>query len=75
MWSEILTITTSGIILSGGYFGIYKLGWYVSKKEQINNMTKMIDDLKKQQDNHDDLIIKYEEHLKKLKEHKVYKNE
>tara|TARA_R110001592_G_scaffold12564_1_gene59579 strand:+ start:320 stop:547 length:228 start_codon:yes stop_codon:yes gene_type:complete len=75
MWSEVISIFGGTIALTGGYFGIYKLGWYISRKEQIDNFTKMIDDLKEQQDTHDDLIIKYEEHLVKLKEHSVYKNE
>tara|TARA_R110002110_G_scaffold3937_3_gene20471 strand:+ start:1344 stop:1568 length:225 start_codon:yes stop_codon:yes gene_type:complete len=73
MWSEVISIFGGTIALTGGYFGIYKLGWYISRKEQIDNFTKMIDDLKEQQDTHDDLIIKYEEHLVKLKEHSIYK--
>ena len=73
MWSEVISIFGGTIALTGGYFGIYKLGWYISRKEQIDNMIKMIDDLKEQQDTHDDLIIKYEEHLVKLKEHSIYK--
>lgn len=75
MWSEVLTILGGGIALSGGYFGIYKLGWYVSRKEQINNMINMLDDLKEHQEDNNDLIKKYEEHLIKLQTHKVYKNE
>jgi len=73
MWSEVISVFGGTIALTGGYFGIYKLGWYISRKEQIDNFTKMIDDLKEQQDTHDDLIIKYEEHLVKLKEHSIYK--
>lgn len=75
MWSEVLTILGGSVAITGGYFGIYKLGWYVSRKEQINNMIKMLDDLKENQEDNNDLIKKYEEHLIKLQTHKVYKNE
>jgi len=75
MWGEVLTIIGGSVALTGGYFGIYKLGWYVSRKEQINNMIKMLDDLKEHHEDNNDLIKKYEEHLIKLQTHKVYKNE
>ena len=75
MWSEVLTILGGSVAITGGYFGIYKLGWYVSRKEQINNMIKMLDDLKEHHEDNNDLIKKYEEHLIKLQTHKVYKNE
>ena len=75
MWSEVLSIVGGSIALTGGYFGIYKLGWYVSRREQINNMLKMIDELKINQEENNDLIKKYEGHIEKLQNHKVYKNE
>lgn len=75
MWSEVLTIIGGSVAITGGYFGIYKLGWYVSRKEQINNMIKMLDDLKEHHEDNNNLIKKYEEHLIKLQTHKVYKNE
>jgi len=71
MWSEVLTIVGGSIALTGGYFGIYKLGWYVSRREQINNMVKMLDELQGHQDQNNELIKEYEEHIEKLKNHKI----
>ncbi len=71
MWSEVLTIVGGSIALTGGYFGIYKLGWYVSRREQINNMVKMLDELQGHQDQNNELIKEYEEHIQKLKNHKI----
>jgi len=71
MWSEVLTIIGGSVALTGGYFGIYKLGWYVSRREQINNMLKMLDDLQEHQEHNSELIKEYEEHIEKLKNHKI----
>jgi len=73
MWSEIFTIVSGTVAMTGGYFGIYQLGWYVSHREQINNMLIMLDRLKENHEENNQIIKNYEEHIDKLQHHTIKK--
>lgn len=71
MWGELF----SGIGFTFGlglfYGGMYKWGWESSRKaqeEKINEMIKLLDG------ENQDLINQYEEHLEKLRNHKIKKS-
>jgi acetoin utilization deacetylase AcuC-like enzyme len=84
MWGELLS-TIGGITAFGGtYYGLYKLGFHMSRKEQIYKMNDRIKDIEE--------LIEYQqkieqesieilkqhkqellEHIEKLNNHKVEK--
>lgn len=74
MWTEVLTSLGVTSLLGGSYLGLYKLGWYVSRKEQenkillrLNEIDKIIDDNKELQE----YKTKLEDHLNKLRSHNI----
>ena len=71
MSGELLTSIGLSLGLGAFYGGMYKWGWESSRKaqeEKINNMIKLLDG------ENQDLINQYEEHLEKLKNHKIKKS-
>ena len=71
MWTEILS--SVGITAGMGifYYGSYKLGWNVSKWQQIKALEKQIEELQEYNEDLTDEILKRKEHIEKLKIHKV----
>jgi len=71
MWTEILS--SVGITAGMGvfYYGSYKLGWNVSKWQQIKALEKQIEELQEYNEDLTDEILKRKEHIEKLKNHKV----
>ena len=74
MWTEVLTSLGLTSLLGGSYLGLYKLGWYVSRKEQenkimtrINEIDELIDDNKELEEHKEKLL----EHLIKLQSHNI----
>lgn len=74
MWTELIGTLTGGTLLAGGYYGLYKLGWYMSKKEQETLIKYKIKHIEELNELHDGLQ-EYKEnlinHLEKLNNHKV----
>ena len=71
MWGELLTSIGLPIGLGVFYGAMYKWGWESSRKaqeEKMNNMIKLLDG------DNQDLINTYEEHLEKLRNHKIKKS-
>ena len=75
MWTNILTIIGGTLGITGFYYGSYQLGWYSSRKSQEIKMKQKIIELKQQikDDTDYELIHKLEEHIEKLKNHKIEK--
>jgi hypothetical protein len=74
MWTEVLTSLGLTSLLGGSYLGLYKLGWYVSRKEQENKIISRLSEIDKII--HDDKELKeyktkLEEHLIKLQSHNI----
>ncbi len=86
MWAEILTTIGSISVFGGSYYGLYKLGFYVSRKDQINKMNDRVKDIEDliqfQKDLEKENIellklhkLEILEHIDKLNNHKIYKDE
>ncbi len=84
MWAELLTTIGSISVFGGGYYGLYKLGFYMSRKEQINKMNDRVKDIEDliqfQKDLEKENIellklhkLEILEHIDKLNNHKIYK--
>ncbi len=82
MWAEIIGSITGTLAIGGGYYGLYKLGYYTSRKEQehrINERIKDIEDIIKMQNDLEkeqvDLLKEHKqellEHIEKLNNHKI----
>ena len=70
MWAEIIGGITGTTFIGAGYYGLYKLGWYMSRKEQehqIKEKIKLIDGIEELQE----YKILLEKHLEKLNTHKI----
>ena len=74
MWTEVLTSLGLTSLLGGSYLGLYKLGWYVSRKEQetkimkrLKEIDELIDDNKELEEHKEKLL----EHLIKLRSHNI----
>jgi len=73
MWNEIIASVVGTGLLGGSYFGLYKLGWYISRKEQENKLKCKIKEIESFEMN--DELIEYknllQEHLIKLNNHNI----
>ena len=45
MWGEIIGSIATTTLLGASYIGLYKLGWYTSRKEQENKIHERIKDI------------------------------
>ena len=84
MWAEILTTIGGTFAFGGSYYGLYKLGFYISRKEQINKMNDRVKDIEDliqfQKDLEKENIellqlhkVEILQHIDKLNNHKIYK--
>jgi hypothetical protein len=82
MWGEIIGSIATTTLLGASYIGLYKLGWYTSRKEQEHKIQERIKDineivkLQEQMETEKIEILKEHkqellEHLEKLKSHKI----
>jgi hypothetical protein len=72
MWTEVLSGVGFTLGMGVFYGGMYKLGWECSKRDQIKKLDEMIRIL---DGSNQELIDKYEEHIKNLKSHKIIKTD
>ena len=82
MWGEIIGSIAGTTLLGVSYFGLYKLGWQVSRNEQIHKIQERIKDInelvelqEKMESEKHEILKEHKqellEHLEKLKSHKV----
>ena len=82
MWGEIIGSIAGTTLLGASYIGLYKLGWYTSRKSQEHKIHERIKDineivkLQEQMETEKIEILKEHkqellEHLEKLKSHKI----
>ena len=74
MWQEIIGIVGSGILVGSGYIGLYKLSWYLSKKEQLKKIKlklKEINELEKMNDELKEYKQQLINHMEKIDNHKI----
>ena len=45
MWGEIIGSIAGTTLLGASYIGLYKLGWYTSRKEQEHKIQERIKDI------------------------------
>jgi len=72
MLNELMASIVGTSLLGGSYIGLYKLGWYISRKEQENKIKYKIEQIEKMDNIHDGLLEykkNLEEHLEKLNSH------
>tara|TARA_R100000951_G_scaffold116481_1_gene128547 strand:+ start:3221 stop:3499 length:279 start_codon:yes stop_codon:yes gene_type:complete len=84
MWAEIIGTIGSTFVFGGTYYGLYKLGFHMSRKEQINKMNDRVKDIEDliqfQKDLEKENIellqlhkVEILQHIDKLNNHKIYK--
>ena len=82
MWGEIIGSIATTTLLGASYIGLYKLGWYTSRKEQEHKIHERIKDIndivelqEKMESEKIEILKEHKqellEHLEKLKSHKV----
>ena len=71
MWGELLSSVGITAGLGVFYYGSYKLGWSVSKWNQIKELEKQIKELQEYNEDLTDEILKRKEHIEKLKNHNI----
>ena len=82
MWGEILGSIAGTTLLGASYIGLYKLGWYTSRKEQEHKIHERIKDIndivelqEKMESEKIEILKEHKqellEHLEKLKSHKI----
>ena len=75
MWGEVLGSIGITLGLGVSYVGLYKLGWYSSRKEQEHKIKQKLEEIKLYEEIQNQELSEYKEkileHLEKLKNHKV----